>query len=46
MNHIKALVLNRELVSTVALVGVAVIAPFFHSQLVTGTIVNAAWFPA
>jgi len=46
MNNIKTLVLNRELVSTVALTGVVMLAPFTHSQLVTGTIVNAALFLA
>lgn len=46
MNIIKTLVLNRELVLTMALIGVAVIAPLFHQQLVTGTIVNAAIFAA
>lgn len=45
-NNIKALVLNREMVLTVALVVATVVAPLMHSQLVTGTIVNAALFGA
>jgi hypothetical protein len=45
-NNFKALVINRDLVLTAALVGVAVLAPLLHSQLVTGTIVNAALFGA
>ncbi len=45
-NNIKALVLNKEAVLTLALAGAAVVAPLFHQQLVTGTIVNAALFSA
>ncbi len=45
-NRIKTLVLNRELTLTLALVGAACLAPLLHSQLVTGTIVNAALFVA
>jgi hypothetical protein len=45
-NNIQAVVLNREVVLTLTLVGVATLAPLLHSQLVTGTIVNAALFCA
>jgi hypothetical protein len=45
-NNIKTLVLGREAVLTAAFVGVATLAPLVHSQLVTGTIVNAALFGA
>lgn len=42
----KILALPKELVLTMALCGIVVIAPLIHSQLVTGTIVNAALFSA
>jgi len=45
-NNIKTLVLDRAIALTSMFVGVAVIAPLIHSQLVTGTIVNAALFGA
>lgn len=45
-NNIKTLALSRESVLTLAFVGVATFAPLLHSQLVTGTIVNAALFAA
>jgi hypothetical protein len=45
-NNIKALVLSREMVLTAVFAGTAVLAPLAHSQLVTGTIVNAALFGA
>jgi len=45
-NNIKTLVLNRELILTVALVGAVAMAPLFGQQLVTGTIVNATLFAA
>jgi hypothetical protein len=46
MNNIETLVLNREMALTAALTGVALVAPLAHSQLVTGTVVNAALFSA
>ena len=46
MKNIKALALKQESILTLALVGAAVLAPLVHSQLVTGTIVNAALFAA
>jgi len=46
MNNIKELVISREAVLTGAFFGVAAIVPMLHSQLVTGTIVNAALFGA
>lgn len=45
-NNIKTLALSKDLVLTAVLTGAAMIAPLFHSQLVTGTIVNAAIFGA
>ncbi|MFA6375778.1 MAG: iron hydrogenase [Candidatus Paceibacterota bacterium] len=44
--NIKALALSRETVLVAVFVGMAMIAPLIHSQLVTGTIVNAALFGA
>lgn len=41
MNNIKTAVLSRESMLTVILTGIAAIAPLIHSQLITGTIVNA-----
>ena len=38
--------LSREALLTAALVGAATLAPLLHSQLVTGTIVNATLFVA
>lgn len=46
MEKLKVQALSREAVLTAALVGVAMIAPLAQSQLVTGTIVNAALFGA
>jgi hypothetical protein len=46
MANIKVAALSRELVLTAVLVGAATLAPLLHSQLVTGTIVNAALFAA
>jgi ABC-type Co2+ transport system permease subunit len=46
MSKIKELVLSREMVLTSVLAGVAVLAPMLHSQLITGTIVNAVLFGA
>ncbi len=46
MVKLSAISIPKEIILTVALVGVAVIAPMFHSQLVTGMIVNAALFAA
>ena len=40
------LVLSKDLVLVAGLVGAAMIAPLIHSQLVTGSIVNAALFGA
>ncbi len=45
-DNIKTAVLGREVVLTMVFVGVAVLAPLAHSQLVTGTLVNAALFAA
>jgi len=45
-NNIKVLVLGREAVLTMVFVGAAALAPLVNSQLVTGTIVNAALFGA
>jgi len=47
MNHNPtALILNRSLILTCLLTGVAILAPFLHSQLITGTLVNATLFSA
>lgn len=46
MNKIKTFVLSREIVLSAALIGIVTVAPLLHSQLVTGTIVNAALFAA
>lgn len=45
-NNIKELVLSRESALTAALTAAVLIAPLLHSQLVTGTVVNAALFSA
>lgn len=45
-NNIKTAVLGREVLLTLAFTGVATLAPLVHSQLVTGTLVNAALFAA
>lgn len=46
MTNIKVAALSRELVLTAVLTAAATLAPLLHSQLVTGTIVNAALFAA
>jgi len=47
MNHNPtALILNRSLILTCLLTGVAILAPFCISQLITGTLVNATLFSA
>ncbi len=45
-NNIKTLVWTREAILTLVFAGVATLAPLIHSQLVTGTIVNATLFAA
>jgi hypothetical protein len=46
MERLKIQALSREVILAVALVGAATLAPLLHSQLVTGTIVNATLFVA
>ena len=44
MDNIKTQTLSREALLAAVLVGAATLAPLLHSQLVTGTIVNATLF--
>jgi hypothetical protein len=50
MNNTKELALDKKLIISltqfVALVGVAVIVPLFHQQMITGSIINATLFLA
>ncbi|MGB2631406.1 MAG: hypothetical protein WBC48_00600 [Minisyncoccales bacterium] len=46
MVKLSTLSMPKEIVLTAGMVGAAVLAPLVHSQLVTGTIVNAALFGA
>ena len=46
MNKTVALIFSKDLSITLALTGIAAIAPSLHQQLITGTIVNATLFAA
>jgi len=46
MTNISIIAVRKQLIITLTLCGIAVIAPLFHSQLITGSIVNAALFGA
>ena len=46
MEQLKIQTLSKEALLTAILVGAAALAPLLHSQLVTGTIVNATLFVA